>query len=568
MEEFLEDVLAKDDSVFTGVVEVLELGGTGSFLGCSVFRKQRVHVFLEPGTALGDIRKVTLLGCPLFWGEGFPKLVQSMDTAVFLHKSFDPENLVRVRETCVGIGALGAGLRHLGLKICAQNDLQPATCREAALISQLSVIEGDICEDATVNALWNQCPGDAILAARVSCQPYSRLGDQRGGSDPRSASLVGCLRAAHLLQSSAVLLECVEPAATHPFVQNAIQRFCRATGFHCSQVVLPLHLIWTARRTRWWALLTSQRIGQVQVLPWKAHGPWHAVEDIMDCLNVTPTEASQLMLSDYEVACFQELKPLSDYMLRRNQPLPTALHSWGSPLSCCPCGCRGPFSWERLRKGGICSVVVPFEGDIMQGKEGLRYLSAAEVSLLNGFSPLTAFGADCRLSLALVGQLASPLQAAWMTMPLLNRLRDIRATFSPPFDPLQVVEGQRRLLLCEAETASFRPFSCDDIAGLGGSTQVSDESKAAFCAATGDLPPRKKRKCPQLSVSGHVSACPSTATTELRAPDAASGRVSLASLSNTVVDFLCPGSFLPQEGRRDVPRQPIATSSLASKPAP
>ena len=547
MDVALQDVITSECSTFAGVVKVLDLGGCGSFLGQTSIGAQRVHVFLEPTTALQDIEKVTLLNCPILLSDcGTPKLVQGSDTVVFLHESFNPTRFNRVRETCVGIGALGVGLRHLGLQVCAQNDLQPITCKEAARISNLPVIEGDICNDSTVAALWNQSPGDAILAAGVSCQPYSRLGDQRGEADSRSSSLIGSLRAAHLLQSSAILLECVEPASSHPFVQASLRQFCDVTGFHCTQVVLPLHLVWAAKRTRWWALLTSPSIGQVQVQPWKAHGPWHSVEDVIECFNVTPAEAEQLVLTEAEVSAFQALKPLSDYLLRRNQPLPTALHSWGSPLSPCPCGCRTrPFTLNRLEKGGICSVVVPL-GDY--GTQKLRHLSPAEVSLLNGLSPSTPFGPNCKLSLALVGQLASPLQAAWVAVPLLNQLRRLGADFCPPLDALRVLQGQRRLLLCEAEASGFRP--CTLPKGAPGETPpfVGPAQADAVCAATDLLPPLKKRRVPAGEAEPRAPTVRADRVAMPSAPIASSGQVSLLSVleqTGLPTDALSGGAASP-----------------------
>ena len=166
----------------------------------------------------------------------------------------------------LGLGPLGSAFGILGYRSARRTICSLLLARKPPVFL-LPVIEGDICHDSTVAALWNQSPGDAILAAGVSCQPYSRLGDQRGEADSRSSSLIGSLRAAHLLQSSAILLECVEPASSHPFVQASLRQFCAATGFHCTQVVLPLHLVWAAKRTRWWALLTSPSIGQVQVQP-------------------------------------------------------------------------------------------------------------------------------------------------------------------------------------------------------------------------------------------------------------------------------------------------------------
>ena len=73
--------------------------------------------------------------------------------------------------------------------------------------------------------------GAQILSAGFSCQPFSRLGDQRSGNDPRSESLPKALKAAYYLQSKVVLLECVTPAGSDRFVSQCLDHFIKLTGF-------------------------------------------------------------------------------------------------------------------------------------------------------------------------------------------------------------------------------------------------------------------------------------------------------------------------------------------------
>ena len=81
----------------------------------------------------------------------------------------------------------------------------------------------------------------------------------------KSGSLVRALKAAFLLQSSAIVLECVEPAATHPYVQSTLKAFCAVTKYFCAQTILPLHKVLANRRTRWWAVLSNPSIGPLHI---------------------------------------------------------------------------------------------------------------------------------------------------------------------------------------------------------------------------------------------------------------------------------------------------------------
>ena len=146
---------------------------------------------------------------------------------------------------------------------------------------------------------------------------------------------------------------------------------------------------------------------------------WLKVKDVLPRPVASPSEYESLLLSDFELVEFQKRKPLKSFLLDLEHPLPTALHSWGSQVLSCPCGCRAAFSERRLNKG-ICAVLEPCA---TTGATNFRHMTAREVALLSGLSPLYQLGDNPRLALSLVGQLASPLQSAWIGSHLAQALR-------------------------------------------------------------------------------------------------------------------------------------------------
>ena len=503
------DGLLQQGVAFTGVVRVQELGDTRSFVGKLVQAGTEVVVFLGQRTDFEGIDRLTLFRFSALYSQGRWKLIEEQDSRFLLHSRFRPHDLLRVREACAGLGALGQGGIPFGFEVKAQNELQPRTAEVAALVSKLAPIVGDISDESIVEALWDCCPGDAVLASGFACQPYSQLGDRRGSQDPRSDTLTGSLRAAYLLQSSALILECVPQAQDDVFVQSALAQFAEVTGFRLHQVVLHLHEVWTARRSRWWALLTTPQLGVSDLATWKPHGPWHSIEDAMDEFNATKEEAGQLQLQPFELQTFQELRPLDDYCLRRNQPLPTALHSWGSALTACPCGCRAhPLAWERLKKSGLCSVILPLE--TTHAEDSFRYPSASEVAYLTGLSPSLPMGNNSRLSLTLVGQMASPLQSAWVFGSLARQLGRLGVSFPNSLDGIQVLHTQRRMLLREAEAEGFRPVTAGSL--LSGCPAICFETHGSILRKACPFPASSLPPCKKLRLdtdAAHRKALPS-----------------------------------------------------------
>eukprot|EP00435_Cladocopium_sp_Y103_P034773 s1625_g9.t1 len=86
-------------------------------------------------------------------------------------------------------------------------------------------------------------------------------------------------------------------------------------------------------------------------------------------------------------------------------------------LRSCPCGCRNfPFTDERLAKGGLHGLLVRLAGHAKCGTSlypSYRHVHPDELALLCGMRPGFKWD-EPKLALCALGQLASPLQSAWM----------------------------------------------------------------------------------------------------------------------------------------------------------
>ena len=77
----------------------------------------------------------------------------------------------------------------MGFRVAALNELQPVTSNLLRQIRSAAVIEGDVGDMSVVRRLWEAYPEPSVFAAGVACQPYSRLGDRKGGKGARALSL-------------------------------------------------------------------------------------------------------------------------------------------------------------------------------------------------------------------------------------------------------------------------------------------------------------------------------------------------------------------------------------------
>ena len=369
------------------------------------------------------------------------------------HRPLLMHDALRCVELCSGAGFMTTGAEAAGFVTrmgIDQNDKFGRLFR-ANHDEDTIFLHGHIGASSTIkHALEHDCQG-AVVFAGVSCQPYSTGGDQLSAADPRAQSLPETLRFAWLIQAPAIVLECTPVAFKDPFVQGTIREFAFEAGFCVQQNVLHLDRCWGAKRDRWWAILTAKPIGPVEFDDLPIQPLFQTVAAVLPYVKDFPySHQEELMLTLHELGKFQQhSRGLRTLFLDTTRPLPTALHAWGNQVYPCACGCRSGFSEARMQCRGLFAVLVPTGKLVIhQGCQlpQCRHIHPAEAALLCGANPDLDWNSECRLGLAAVGQMASPIQALWVAAHLRQAFgRFVQSSATQ--DPAQLVREWCRSLL-------------------------------------------------------------------------------------------------------------------------
>ena len=299
---------------------------------------------------------------------------------------------------------------------------------ETAFESNHSVpfIQGDVGDPSTVCLMHRYQLNLGVqpaLAAGIPCQPLSVQGHLNRHLDIRSATLPAVLRAALCLGSTAICLECVPEALHDTATQKAIHEYASYCDCVVHQRILQLHTVWPCRRTRWFALIFPRAFGLDCLCDLPVLSPPPVLGDLFPYAPWpvwSQEDESQLKWTELEMQAFRNPDFGScDRTLDMQAPCPTALHSWGSVLYKCPCGCRdqGISVTSLLRKGlrgvEICSGLWP---------HAPRHIHPRELQVIMGFPPFEAVLSDCRAQLALFGNAVSPVQVIWIFGHVLHQL--------------------------------------------------------------------------------------------------------------------------------------------------
>lgn len=382
------------------------------------------QTFITNAVLTSDHSTFSLLGATLLLGGRHPWLQVTKDTHVIQHAGIDVANMNTVIETCAGIGAVSTAMPFCGASTSVYVEQNVNYCNWLKQRTDTPVIHGDVADPFVVK-LVSELTGEIPqpISGGFSCQPFSALGDRREQKDPRSRTLPALLRMAFHLRSPVVTLECTKEAFDSPWVQQQLSDFCDQTGFKLAQTTLHLHTAWPAFRTRWWACLTHPCLGNFVIPPMPQHQFCPATMHVMPVIpHVHPVEQKQLDLDRYELRHFHsQPNGIAASIINTSKPLPTATHAWGSQLSSCPCGCRSAaFCMQRLTDKGLYGVLVPLGTFVESGNNhwhGMRHLHPREVAIFNGLDPryVESNGRfSLKFELTGVGQMASPLQGAWV----------------------------------------------------------------------------------------------------------------------------------------------------------
>eukprot|EP00438_Fugacium_kawagutii_P015308 Skav221897 [mRNA] locus=scaffold1395:768355:772908:+ [translate_table: standard] len=362
-------------------------------------------------------REFTVFGGLLTREQGHVWIREDGDTRVFPIPDLHMEGLFKIVECCAGIAAVDRGYIAAGAQVVCHVESNLHFANWLKEKKHVGVVHGNIANPATVQAMTEHVDGAHVMSGGFSCQPFSYLGDRRQEKDPRSESLPGILQAAYLLGSCALLLECTKEAMDSQWVQACLAEFQAATNFTCQQNLLHLQDVWPARRTRWWAVVAHESLGHTGIPSLPGHRFQPTVLHLMPrTLALDEDEMVQLQLDDYELEQFQSAKGgLNAAILNPFKTMPTATHSFGSQCGPCACGCRADgFSKQRLQERGLYGILIEDKAT-----ERLRHPHPVEIALCNGLLPShVSQKTVLKLLLAGTGQMASPLQGAWVLSDL------------------------------------------------------------------------------------------------------------------------------------------------------
>ena len=341
----------------------------------------------------------------------------------------DFENII---STCAGMGIGCMALEHVNMTLRVANDVNPRMIEgHRHLHPTVPTVLGSIADVDTICEIHAHYPRSGVLFAGFNCQPFSTGGLQRGIDDDRAKVLPAALRAAYMLHSVAIVLECVRDAGSNRFVRTQVEAFCAQTGFQLTECVLSLDACWSSKRDRWWGVLAVPFVGRVS-LPALPCLPFPTLlrHVLPNPLALLEDALEQLELDLYELEMFAKYAPSIAAMFPKpGAPAPTALHSWSSQVVACRCGCRPTgFAESTLASRGLFGILFPLEGVVeIDGTplQKARHPHPTEIAILNAVPLPDSWPQDLRLTNAALGQMASPLHTNWVLSHLSVKVQSV-----------------------------------------------------------------------------------------------------------------------------------------------
>ena len=479
------------DSLFSGVFRRLDEADITSDLFAVVGTSCTVLI-------VGDSMPSYFAGYELKVLEAEPCILGRCDQTRMVPLNESREFNSKIVELCAGTGGMGVGCSQLNGQVVASLDFNSLACEQLRLNGRDPVLCADICSDAVKGSLHALVgPEATCVMAGFPCPPHSTQGMGLGAADPRHQVLVEVLRAAYMLQVHSVVLECTPQAQFDRDVRGCLWALADLMDFQICDNTLVLSHQWPSRRHRWWTIMCPMSWGLATLPKWPESDQFSRIATLFPYWGCwSDCDELDLRLDEQELAAFHTEAYGSDQrVLTLEDRAPTLLHSYGSALKPCPCGCREQaFAIASLLRKGLrgCYVFSELDG-------APRFLHPQEMGALLGFPSSMDYVNPPRSALCLLGLVASPLQALWTYSCLLSSAGglDIRATQEAALDAL--TKFQRDLVAGYARQWASQPalpgFLCvhadqepDRCIKVWGSTTVADLIQAEqFACDPGSL---------------------------------------------------------------------------------
>eukprot|EP00435_Cladocopium_sp_Y103_P061954 s865_g23.t1 len=249
-----------------------------------------------------------------------------------------------------------------------------------------------------------------------------------------------------MIQTQTLILECTPAAGQNEDIRSVLAILAEAMGWVILSVELDLVDIWPCKRHRWWAILMPSSWNTVGLDSWDLNSPFDHVGAILTNWGSWPlSDESDLQLTSHELAMFHDARFGHDVrQLTLEGIAATILHSYANALGPCPCGCRTrAFHALTLLHGGLRGFYV------ISNATGLpRFLHPREAGLLLGLPDTVQYPLDVKTSLALLGLVASPIQAIWIYGHLQSNFHHA-AQLGPAPSPTDWLEAYLKELLAQ-----------------------------------------------------------------------------------------------------------------------
>ena len=354
----------------------------------------------------------------------------------------------KLLDVFAGSGAVSHTMGILGFETIASVDIGLLACQNLRDQSKGLTICGDISDPKVVALIHDTLVASGVegfcLAAGFPCQPFSRQGSMSGTADVRFGAFVGLIFAVRCLKPKLLLLECVTQAGESTTIKTMLHELCDSFGWVMREVCLELGQQWPMNCRRWYCVMSDVHNVPESLPGWGMDPCRQTVGDVLpEFLSITHPGMQELLLTSLEIECYADPRlGMDKRQLTLEDKCNTILHSYGSPLQRCTCGCRQEgFAMASLVTKGLrgCFVISPDD-------PRPRYLHSDELRILFALPPGMKLPEKQKDALCLIGLIAAPLQLLWVMGHVLLAASQYDDTVAPIDPSLILAEYKAKIV--------------------------------------------------------------------------------------------------------------------------